>query len=114
MVSLVAKKESAMERQLKEEERILESVAESKALMGVAELAKGIQYEDPIKTRYYLSLPSELTFPISALRESTLSHSVMHPSLSIITYRRIVAILLIILRVLSQWLTWCILVLIDL
>ncbi|KAK3913195.1 ATP-dependent RNA helicase abstrakt, partial [Frankliniella fusca] len=46
-----AKKESAMERQLKEEERILESVAESKALMGVAELAKGIQYEDPIKTR---------------------------------------------------------------
>jgi ATP-dependent RNA helicase DDX41 len=28
----------------------LESVAEKKALMGVAELAKGIQYEDPIKT----------------------------------------------------------------
>lgn len=46
-----AKKESAMERQLKEEEKILESVAEKKALMGVAELAKGIQYEDPIKTR---------------------------------------------------------------
>lgn len=45
-----AKKESAMERQLKEEEKILESVAEKKALMGVAELAKGIQYEDPIKT----------------------------------------------------------------
>lgn len=41
-----------MERQLKEEEKILESVAEKKALMGVAELAKGIQYEDPIKTRY--------------------------------------------------------------
>lgn len=50
----VAKKESAMERQLKEEEKILESVAEKKALMGVAELAKGIQYEDPIKTRYTL------------------------------------------------------------
>lgn len=47
-----AKKESAMERQLKEEEKILESVAEKKALMGVAELAKGIQYEDPIKTSW--------------------------------------------------------------
>lgn len=46
-----AKKESARERQLKEEEKILESIAEKKALMGVAELAKGIQYEDPIKTR---------------------------------------------------------------
>lgn len=41
-----------MERQLKEEEKILESVAENKALMGVAELAKGIQYEDPIKTSW--------------------------------------------------------------
>ncbi|XP_059471882.1 ATP-dependent RNA helicase abstrakt [Neocloeon triangulifer] len=47
-----AKKESAMEKQLKEEEKILESVAERKALMGVAELAKGIQYEDPIKTSW--------------------------------------------------------------
>ncbi|KAL1137704.1 hypothetical protein AAG570_009400, partial [Ranatra chinensis] len=47
-----AKKESAMERQLKEEEKILESVAEKKALMGVAELAKGIQYEDSIKTSW--------------------------------------------------------------
>lgn len=46
-----AKKESAIEKQLKEEEKILESIAEKKALMGVAELAKGIQYEDPIKTR---------------------------------------------------------------
>jgi len=45
------KKESAMEKQLKEEEKILESVAEKKALMGVAELAKGIQYQEPIKTR---------------------------------------------------------------
>lgn len=52
-VFVLAKKESAMERQLKEEEKILESVAEKKALMGVAELAKGIQYEDPIKTRYF-------------------------------------------------------------
>ncbi|XP_058792911.1 ATP-dependent RNA helicase abstrakt [Phymastichus coffea] len=45
-----AKKESAMEKQLKEEEKILETVAETKALMGVAELAKGIEYTDPIKT----------------------------------------------------------------
>lgn len=42
-----------MEKQLKEEEKILESVAENKALMGVAELAKGIQYEDPIKTSWH-------------------------------------------------------------
>ncbi|XP_058466682.1 ATP-dependent RNA helicase abstrakt [Malaya genurostris] len=47
-----AKKISAVEKQLKEEEKILESVAEKKALMGVAELAKGIQYEDPIKTSW--------------------------------------------------------------
>ncbi|XP_055384536.1 ATP-dependent RNA helicase abstrakt [Condylostylus longicornis] len=57
-----AKKISAVEKQLKEEEKILESVAEKKALMGVAELAKGIQYEDPIKTswkapRYLLAMP---------------------------------------------------------
>ncbi|XP_059050346.1 ATP-dependent RNA helicase abstrakt [Achroia grisella] len=43
---------SAAERQAREEEHILESVAQSKALMGVAELAKGIQYEDPIKTSW--------------------------------------------------------------
>lgn len=43
-----------MEKQLKEEEKILESVAENKALMGVAELAKGIQYKDPIKTNWQL------------------------------------------------------------
>lgn len=57
-----AKKVSAVEKQLKEEEKILESVAEKKALMGVAELAKGIQYEEPIKTswkppRYLLTMP---------------------------------------------------------
>lgn len=46
------KKVSAVEKQLKEEEKILESVAEKKALMGVAELAKGVQYEDPIKTSW--------------------------------------------------------------
>lgn len=58
----VAKKESAMERQLKEEEKILESVAEKRALMGVAELAKGIQYEEPIKTRYVSQVNKELFF----------------------------------------------------
>ncbi|XP_030768282.1 ATP-dependent RNA helicase abstrakt [Sitophilus oryzae] len=57
-----AKKVSAVERQLKKEEEILEIVAEKKALMGVSELAKGIQYNDPIKTswrppRYILAMP---------------------------------------------------------
>ncbi|XP_066157096.1 ATP-dependent RNA helicase abstrakt [Euwallacea fornicatus] len=57
-----AKKVSAVERQLKKEEEILEIVAEKKALMGVSELAKGIQYSDPIKTswrppRFVLALP---------------------------------------------------------
>lgn len=56
--------ESALEKQLKEEKEIFESVAEKKALMGVAELAKGIQYTDPIKTgwkppRYILDLTEE-------------------------------------------------------
>lgn len=47
-----AKKVSAIEKQLKEEAKILESVTEKTALMGVAELAKGIQYEDPIRTAW--------------------------------------------------------------
>ncbi|KAK5644772.1 hypothetical protein RI129_006072 [Pyrocoelia pectoralis] len=47
-----AKKVSAVERQLRKEEEILESVAEKKALMGVSELAKGIQYSEPIKTSW--------------------------------------------------------------
>ncbi|KAG8179326.1 hypothetical protein JTE90_011590 [Oedothorax gibbosus] len=56
-----ARKESALEKQLKEEEKILESVAEKRALMGVAELARGIQYQQPIKTgwkppRYILAM----------------------------------------------------------
>jgi len=60
----LAIKESAIEKQLKEEEKILESIAEKKALMGVSELAKGIQYEDPIKTGWnppqcILDLPKE-------------------------------------------------------
>lgn len=57
-----SKKVSAVEKQLKEEEKILESVTEKTALKGVAELAKGIQYVDPIKTswtppRYILAKP---------------------------------------------------------
>lgn len=47
-----AKKVSAIEKQLKEEQKILDSVTEKTALMGVAELAKGIQYEDPIRTSW--------------------------------------------------------------
>ncbi|KAI8044795.1 hypothetical protein M5D96_000967 [Drosophila gunungcola] len=47
-----AKKLSAVEKQLREEEKIMESIAQQKALMGVAELAKGIQYEEPIKTSW--------------------------------------------------------------
>lgn len=47
---IVANKETAFEKQVKEEEKILESVAEKTALMGVAELAKGIEYTDPILT----------------------------------------------------------------
>ncbi|KAK1334120.1 hypothetical protein QTO34_005120 [Cnephaeus nilssonii] len=58
-----ARKESAKEKQLKEEE-ILESVAEGRALMSVKEMAKGITYEDPIKTswtppHYVLSMSEE-------------------------------------------------------
>ncbi|XP_067860543.1 probable ATP-dependent RNA helicase DDX41 [Heptranchias perlo] len=57
-----ARKESAKEKRLKEEEKILESVAEGRALMSVKEMAKGITYDDPIKTswnppRYIRSMP---------------------------------------------------------
>ncbi|RUS68916.1 hypothetical protein EGW08_023324 [Elysia chlorotica] len=45
-----ARKETQREKMLKEEMKILESVAEKTALMGVAELAKGIEYTEPIKT----------------------------------------------------------------
>lgn len=44
------KKESDRDKQLKEEAKILDSVAERTALRGVAELAKDIQYHDSIKT----------------------------------------------------------------
>ena len=44
--------ESEMDKRLIEEEKILESVREHTALMGAAELAKGIQYLDPLKTSW--------------------------------------------------------------
>ncbi|CAG0879452.1 unnamed protein product [Cyprideis torosa] len=59
-----AQRESVLEKQRREEEKILEAVTANTALMGVAELAKGIQYEESIKTgwtppKYMLALPEE-------------------------------------------------------
>jgi len=56
------RKETMLEKQRREEERILQSVAENTALKGVSELAKGVEYTDPIKTswtppRYVMSMP---------------------------------------------------------
>lgn len=56
--------ETELEKQLKEEQKILESIAERKALMAANEIAKGITYTDPIKTswkppRYILKYPPE-------------------------------------------------------
>ena len=51
-IDFSAKKVSAVEKLLKEEEKILESVAENKALMAFGELAKGIQYDKSIKTSW--------------------------------------------------------------
>ena len=47
-----ARQESELDKQLKEEEKILRSVAENTALKSAAELAKGIEYVDPIKTSW--------------------------------------------------------------
>lgn len=44
--------ETEREKREKEEANILESVAESKALLSFKELAQGIQYEDPIRTSW--------------------------------------------------------------
>lgn len=57
-------KETEAEKQLKEEQKILENIAEKKALMAGTELAKGITYTDPIKTgwkppRYILEFTEE-------------------------------------------------------
>lgn len=59
-----AEKETDYEKQLKEEEKILDSIAEKKVLMAVGEIAKGIVYTDSIKTgwrppRYFQSYPPE-------------------------------------------------------
>ena len=45
-------KETEVEKQLREEEKILESVAERKALMAATELAKGITYTEALKTSW--------------------------------------------------------------
>jgi len=55
-------KETEAEKQLREEKKLLEAIAENKALMAAKELAKGITYTDPIKTswkppRYVLKYP---------------------------------------------------------
>ena len=47
-----AKQESEVDKLLKEEDKILESVKAQTALMGAAELAKGVQYVDPIRTSW--------------------------------------------------------------
>ncbi|CAF2632415.1 unnamed protein product [Rotaria sp. Silwood2] len=56
--------QTSTDKILEEEERILQNVVETKALMGVAELAKGIEYTDPIRTswrspRAVLRMPEE-------------------------------------------------------
>ncbi|XP_076460309.1 putative ATP-dependent RNA helicase DDX41 [Babylonia areolata] len=95
-----ARKETAREKLLKEEQKILESVAESKALKGVAELAKGIEYTDPIKTgwkppRYIMARPkayhekvrkkwhilvegSDLPPPVKTFREMKFPKPILH------------------------------------
>jgi len=55
-------KETEIEKQLKEEQKILESIAEGKALMAATELAKGIVYTESLKTswrapKYLLNYP---------------------------------------------------------
>lgn len=57
-------KETELEKQIREEEKILESIAERKALMAATELAKGITYTQALKTswrppRYILNYPLE-------------------------------------------------------
>lgn len=52
MSCLSARKESELEKQRREEERLLEAVAEKRALMAVSELARGVQYEEPVVTAW--------------------------------------------------------------
>ena len=49
-IFVAAHRVSELDRQKEEEQKILHSIKETRALMGVAELAKGVVYSDPIKT----------------------------------------------------------------
>jgi len=49
-IAILARKETAREKQLKEEVKILDCVAEKSALMAVGELAKGISYTEALTT----------------------------------------------------------------
>ncbi|CDW60042.1 DEAD and CAP GLY and Dynactin domain containing p rotein [Trichuris trichiura] len=59
-------KESELDKKLKEEEKLLQSVAEKTALKTAAELARGVSYVEPIKTSWrppaYLKRVSAETF----------------------------------------------------
>ncbi len=60
----IQQQETEREKQMKEEASILASVQESQALISFQEIAKGIKYEDPIKTSWtvpncILNLPQE-------------------------------------------------------
>lgn len=60
----IRQQETQREKQLKEEAKILESLQETKALMSFNEVAKGIQYLEPIKTSWIVpgciqNLPQE-------------------------------------------------------
>lgn len=46
----IAHKVSELDKQRQEEEKILLSIQETRALMSVGELAKGVKYTEPLKT----------------------------------------------------------------
>ena len=47
---IAAHRVSELDRQKEEEQKILHSIKETRALMGVAELAKGVVYSEAIRT----------------------------------------------------------------
>ena len=47
---VTAHRVSELDRQKEEEQKILSSIKETRALMGVAELAKGVVYSEPVKS----------------------------------------------------------------
>jgi ATP-dependent RNA helicase DDX41 len=80
-------KETEREKLLKEEEKILASVAETKALLSFNELAKGIQYIDPIKTnwtvpRCILDLPQARHDEIRKLTDITVEGDDVPPPIA--------------------------------